>query len=213
MIVAIDGPGGVGKSSIAMQCASQLGFHYANSGLLYRIITAKIIENYSIDITDKEAAESLPDFDIENVYTTTITDKDKRARYYYEDVDMGVRVIPSLPSVRRYVNAMLYNIATRFDDIIAEGRDMTSVVFPEADIRIYLDADISERAKRRAAQLQNPDILSVQKQLSERDKIDSMRDGGSHKAANGVHLLDTTHMSQQQVCREIINKIDSVRYA
>ncbi|MDR1950541.1 MAG: 30S ribosomal protein S1 [Spirochaetaceae bacterium] len=210
MVIAIDGPAGSGKSTIAQLLAVRLGFTYVNSGNLYRAITLGCIRA-GIDPTDPEKALELA----------------KKARIEYKNGDVyleGENVVPLLHTdeidrytaplsaivpIRHVVNALVRRIAgdTR---VVAEGRDMTTVVFPDAEYRFYLDASVEARAQRRYDQgVSRLSREEIRQSILERDGIDKNKEEGSLKIAPGVVYLDTSDLTISQVYEKLIKKIQT----
>jgi cytidylate kinase len=210
MVVAIDGPAGSGKSTIAEMLARQLTldggrhFIYINSGNLYRALTLACIQR-GIDIQDEEAVAGLARtinleyndgavfLDGENVNSMLRSDK----------IDSAVsRVSANIPA-RHIINTMIQKITTDRDAIV-EGRDMTTIVFPDAEARFYLDASAEARARRRYGQgtskLSIEEILSA---IEERDKTDKNKPEGSLKIADGVMYIDSSHLTIKQVYEKL----------
>ena len=173
MIVAIDGPAGVGKSSIARMIADKLGLYYLNSGNFYRGVTYRVLKQ-KLDPTDKELcikAADEADFDVRDGHFY-LDGEDVEAELHTPAIDLWASKISVIPEVRSIVNRNIHELTKRLS-IIAEGRDMTTVVFPDAEHKFFFDAKPEVRAKRRFDQ--NPDAMPYDKVLSEineRDHID-----------------------------------------
>ena len=211
-IIAIDGPASSGKSTTAKQVAKRLGFVYLDTGAMYRAITLKALRN-GIDLEDEKnlakiARESKLD----------LTDLDGKSKVYLdgEDVTELVRKpeinrAVSLVSVHRGVRAALVAKQKELGekhDLVAEGRDTTTVVFPDAILKIYLDCDVKERVRRRMLELKgkgiNTDVEEQEKELSTRDKIDSQRDASPLKKDPEAVVVDTTDLSIEEQVEKVI---------
>jgi cytidylate kinase len=208
MVIAIDGPAGSGKSTIAALLAERLGFTYINSGNLYRAITLGCLR-LGIRIHDEQSiihfAENIP-LDYHNG-VVFLDGKDITAQLHCDEVDGVVAVLSSIAPVRHIINRHIKNIAGR-RDVVVEGRDMTTVVFPDAAHRFFLDASASSRAKRRFEQgvstLSYEDILM---NIEERDKLDRQKAVGSLRIGDGVTCIDTSLLTIEQTYEKLLNCI------
>lgn len=209
MIVAIDGPAGVGKSSIAKMVAQKLGLYYLNSGNFYRGVSYKMIKN-KMDVTDPKQciqAASEAKFDVKDglFYLDGEMVEDK---LHTPEIDIGSSKVSVVPEVRAIVNESIHALTQKLD-IIAEGRDMTTVVFPNAQYKFFFDAKPEVRAQRRYAQ--NPsamDYQSVLAKINERDQIDRNKPVGGLKTANDAIYIDTSYLTIEQVCEKVVGAIE-----
>jgi len=210
MIVAIDGPAGVGKSSIARMVASRAGMKYINSGNLYRAITYVVLSRYP------EGPPEDPGSIIEIARSCSFRLTDDRLLVNGEDiddelhtdqVDAWVAQISAIIPVRRVVNDQLRELAYRNDSVV-EGRDITTVVFPDAEVKIFLDASVETRAKRRYHQgTSNLTFQEIADRIRARDQIDRSKKEGSMKIASDAFYLDTSDLTIDQVCEKVLDKI------
>jgi len=215
MIVAMDGPAGCGKSTIAKLLSSRMGFVYINSGNIYRAISLAAIER-KIGLEKESAliacASSLAidcDADGSLILEGRKPDADLRSAA----VDAIVAQVSAIPEIRDIVNAIVRRIAYGRDAVV-EGRDMTTVVFPEAEAKFYIDASVEERAKRRFDQ--GSSALSYEEILENirmRDKIDTNKKVGALKIAPGATYLDTSGLTIEQVYEKVYSKILHLREA
>jgi len=208
--VAIDGPAGTGKSTVAQRVARSADLFYLNSGNFYRAITWHILKE-EIDPEDfPSVIEAARTLELEIWPHGVVVNGDKLRRQLREEsVDAHVAGVSSSPQVREIVNAHLRRIATR-RDIIAEGRDMTTVVFPDAEVKVYLDASIESRAKRRYEDLGKTIPLDdVRERISERDQIDTTKAVGRLKIDPSALYIDSSHLTVDQVCEIVLNAIFS----
>ncbi|MEN6398997.1 MAG: (d)CMP kinase [Rectinema sp.] len=213
MIVAIDGPAGCGKSSLAAMISRNLGFLYINSGNLYRAISFAVITK-GVSVGDTQGIlrvasqvhiEYLPDGTIS--VDGKVVDRELRT----PAVDAIVAQVSAIPEVRAIVNKIIQKVAAG-RDCVAEGRDMTTVVFPNADLKIYLDASVEKRAERRF--MQNSEGMSlddIRKNIEMRDKIDTTKSTGALKIAEDAYYLDTSGLTIEQVYEKVYSKILYVR--
>lgn len=213
MIVAIDGPAGCGKSSLAAMISRNLGFLYINSGNLYRAISFAVITK-GVSVGDTQGIlrvasqvhiEYLPDGTIS--IDGKVVDRELRT----PAVDAIVAQVSAIPEVRAIVNKIIQKVAAG-RDCVAEGRDMTTVVFPNADLKIYLDASVEKRAERRF--MQNSEGMSlddIRKNIEMRDRIDTTKSTGALKIAEDAYYLDTSGLTIEQVYEKVYSKILYVR--
>lgn len=208
MIVAIDGPAGVGKSSIAKMIADTCGFYYLNSGSFYRAYTyqhlalgGNPLDNEAVLETAKKTSLSVKDGQI------CIEGLPVEEKLHTPSVDTFVAKVSVFPPLRSYVNTQLREIAKGLD-VIAEGRDVTTVVFPDADLKCYFDAKPEVRAERRFKQ--HPEGQSYETVLSkiiERDEIDRNKAVGALKVAPDALYIDTSYLTIGQVCEKVLSAI------
>lgn len=205
MIVAIDGPAGAGKSTVARAVADALGFHYLDTGALYRAVTVAA-HRRGIDPSDAASLARL----------AAATDIDGgRLLVGGEDVTDALRdpvasAAMSLVAAHPDVRAALIPIQRRsaqIGDVVIEGRDIGTTVFPDAAVKVFLTADAIERARRRAAQLgsDNPgEIDRIARSISERDRVDSSRAVSPLARAQDAVLLDTSGVPFEEVVQRIV---------
>lgn len=210
MIIAIDGPAGVGKSTLAKKCANRFSFSYINSGLLYRIVTRMAISVRESSDNLNDMVETLDPKVLTDEYKAHVNDSESRAEYYIATIDEHVGVISTIPKVRTAVNAAVM-LLQEDNHCVVEGRDMTTVVYKSADLKIYIDADITVRARRRAAQREikyNVALHNIQK----RDKIDRQREVSPLIIGNDVIKIDTTYLTFSEayeiMCKHIMRLLE-----
>lgn len=217
-IVTIDGPSGVGKSTISRRTAAELGFTYLDTGAMYRAV-AWFLENEHVDITDEAAVEKsleslqielLPAGDEKSDVGVRVGGKDVSSEIRMPEMSMAASRVSALNVVRKRLTAMQQDIGGR-GKIVAEGRDTGTVVFPHAAYKFYLDADPRERARRRVAQLrENGDVQDESEVLAmimERDRNDSERELAPLAIAEDAVVIDTTKISIDEVGRKILESI------
>jgi len=203
MVIAIDGPAASGKSTTARLLASRLGFTYLDTGAMYRSVTLAALEE-GIDLKDEDAAARVAEgvdiaFEGEPEDLKVIMNgRDVTLDIRTPRVDASVSQVSSYKTVRAKMVALQRRLAQK-GHMVAEGRDMGTVVFPDADLKIFLVADISTRAVRRCRQLEGFGLrTTVEEQLaslSSRDLFDSERANSPLKKASDAVELDTSGMS------------------
>lgn len=216
-VVAIDGPSGSGKGTVAGLLAKRLGWNLLDSGALYRLL-AFAAGNHGIDLTNEEALKVLAaHLDVQFTHAKggqgqhiILEGEDVTDVIRTEQVGAGASQVAALPAVR---DALLQRQRAFLEapGLVADGRDMGTVVFPDAPLKIFLTASAEERARRRYLQLKNKGIDSDQAQLAEeirtRDERDSQRTVAPLKPAKGAILVDSTEMSIEAVVESILAEI------
>ncbi len=208
MIIAIDGPAGSGKSTVAKTVAGKLNFYHLNSGDFYRAVTYKIIRENATEASDEEKIRIAESCRIQvkdnNVYLDGVNIQDK---LHTPEMDMITSKISSVVPIRSYVNKIIHEL-TESLDIVAEGRDMTTVVFPNADYKFYLDAKPEVRAMRR--HLQNGGKEQIEEVLTEirlRDENDRNKKEGALKIAPDAIYIDTSYLTIDKVCEKVLGNV------
>lgn len=219
-IVTIDGPSGVGKSTLSRRTAAALGFTYLDTGAMYRAV-AWFLKAEHVDVTDETAVqkslesleiELIPAVDEKSDVGVRVAGKDVSREIRMPEMSMAASRVSALTVVRKRLTAMQQELG-RQGKIVAEGRDTGTVVFPGAAYKFYLDADPGERARRRVAQLSESgeivDEAEVLAMILERDKNDSERELAPLAIAEDAVVIDTTKISIDEVGRVILNSIRS----
>ena len=209
MIIAVDGPAGSGKSTISKLLAKELGLVYLDTGAMYRLFTLKMLkENVSFSDNDKinELLEKL-NINIEND-KFYLDDEDVSEEIRKTDIAENVSKTAAIKEVReKMVN--LQREFSKSKNVILDGRDIGTVVFPEADIKIFLVADAKERAERRFKELQekeeNISLDNIYENILKRDRLDSTRENSPLKKANDAIEVDTTGKNIEEVKNIILN--------
>jgi cytidylate kinase len=212
MIIAIDGPASSGKSTIARLLAKSLDFAYVNSGNLYRAITYRALR-MGVDLAAptqllecaRGAAIELREGEL--LLDGTAVGGELRSA----QVDAQVAQVSALPELREIVNAQVRKIASDRDSVV-EGRDMTTVVFPDADAKFYLDASSAARARRRYEQgTSGATFDDIRRNIEMRDEIDRKKSVGSLKIAPDAFYLDSSHLTIQEVYDKVYGTILHLR--
>jgi cytidylate kinase len=222
MIIAIDGPAGSGKSTVAREVARRLGFTYLDSGAMYRAVTLAALDRRA-DLDDGSALGRVADaLDIE---LHRRDDDNAQVIVDGRDVSDAIREprvtgassrVAAHPEVRRAMLAKQRDLIAA-GNYVVEGRDIGTVVAPDAPVKAFLTADAGERARRRAAELerrgtsiQEADVRSA---IEERDKLDSTRSAAPLRQAEDAELIDTTGMTAEAVADRIVGLAERARAA
>ena len=212
MIVTIDGPAGAGKSTIGKEVAKRLGLLYLDTGAMYRACALFMLENGVFPDEDKKVESLLPRLDIRfengNIF---LNGKDVSHKIRSPEIDQAASQISKIPAVREKLTQIQRKIASG-TDVVAEGRDMGTVVFPKAEAKIFLTASPEERAWRRKRQLdEQGHIISfdiILRQIKKRDKADTERKIAPLKAAPDALVVDSTRLTAEEVIETIIKFVN-----
>ena len=211
-VIAIDGPSGSGKTTLAKLIAKELGFNYLDTGALYRAVALALSSN---GIKPEDSDDKLRDIISKNHITFSNGRVFLNGRDVSEDIRSAeIDHYSSVFSARKIVRDFLLHAqrdAALNSDLVVEGRDTTTVVFPDAKKKIFLDASVEERAKRRYLQFRGKGIdISIdesRRNIIDRDKRDSSRDIAPLKIAPGALLVDSSDLSVEQVTKKILGFI------
>jgi len=203
MVVAIDGPAGAGKSTVARAAAQALGFTYLDSGAMYRAVGLSLLEHGGA-ASDRAAAITLELGDRVVADGRDVTDAIRTA-----EVSEAASRVATNPKVREALVVKQRQIMA-IGDWVAEGRDIGTVVVPDAAVKVFLTADPAERARRRAAEL-GTDVETVQRDQALRDAQDSEREFSPLHAAPDSRELDTSGLDVGEVVARIVAMVDEVR--
>ncbi len=211
--IAIDGPAGAGKSTIAKMVSAELGYIYVDTGALYRTIALYIMEN---NISDNDIPEKINKADvslkfIDGTQRVFLGDRDVSGLIRTPQISMEASRTSAIPAVREYLFDTQQKIAKE-NNVIMDGRDIGTVVLPDAQVKIFLTATPEERANRRYRELsEKPDCPSYEdilKDIIERDHNDMNRPVAPLKQADDAVLVDTTNLTLEQSVKEIIKIIN-----
>ncbi|MDE0089160.1 MAG: (d)CMP kinase [Candidatus Poribacteria bacterium] len=212
--IAMDGPAGSGKSTVARLVAEKLGLLYLDSGAMYRAVTVLAIKN--------KVETDIPKL-IELVKTCRINFEENGRKILLNSDDVSVQIrtpevnnlvadIAKVPEIRHEIVKHQQKIGKE-GSIIAEGRDLTTIVFPDADFKFYLDASVRERAKRRFAELQAQNVdttlEAVETEINARDEKDTSREHSPLRAAEDAIHVDTTGKTIEEVVDFIVDQISN----
>lgn len=207
LIIAIDGPSGVGKGTVARAIAAELGYRHVDSGAMYRAVGWKAIQQGITFDSEADLAALASTARVEISATeVTIDGTDVTRAIRTPEIDKAAASVARLPKVREIL-VERQRAMGEHGGIVMEGRDIGTVVFPHADVKLYLDASAEERARRRAndASHSGPAALAeVASALKERDQIDSTRAASPLYAAADATLIDTTHAPIPEVVEQVL---------
>lgn len=207
--VAIDGPAGAGKSTVAKMIAERLNLAYIDTGAMYRAVTLKALErgNFSKEGIIKIAEESMIEIINGRVY---LDGRDVTEEIRKPSVDEKVSIIASIPQVRERLVEIQRQMARDYG-VVMDGRDIGTTVLPNAKYKFYLTADIKIRAKRRYEEMLKKgikrDLEKVEQELAQRDKQDMERECSPLKMAEDAIIIDTSHKTPEEVVKEILDYI------
>lgn len=220
--IAIDGPAGAGKSSIAKALSKKLGFVYIDTGAMYRAVALFFLENGIKDSSDNEIDKLLDKLDINIKYT------DGEQRVFLNNVDVSDKLrqeeigklasrFSAVKSVREKLVALQRKLAKK-ENVIMDGRDIGTVVLPNADLKIYLSAGSKVRAKRRYLELIEKgfdktalDEKAIENEIIKRDEADMNREISPLKKAEDAYCLDTSDMTFNEVVSKILDMVEKER--
>lgn len=214
--IAIDGPGGAGKSTVARAVAKQLGFIYVDTGAIYRAIGLKFVRTGK-SFTNENIISVLPGTElslthIDGEQHIIIDGEDVSSLIRTQEISSAASKVSAVPEVRAFLLDLQRDIA-RKNNVILDGRDVGTVILPNAEVKIFLTANVEVRARRRhmelmAKGLETPDTFErVLKEVAERDKADSERATAPLKPAEDAVLVDTSDMDFEQSVQTVINII------
>ena len=215
-VIAIDGPSGAGKSSVSLLVGQKLGFLHVDSGALYRIMTWQCLEN-GVDTSNPEAVaacaesvkiECVPE---EGRITYRVKGEEPGNRIRTPEINAHASPVATVKAVRDRVTAILRSL-TAFGDLVVEGRDITTAVFPDTPARFYLTASADVRAARRQKEevekgIADQSAEAVKASLLARDKIDSTRKYAPLMKADGVMEIDSSELTLDQVVETVLNAL------
>ena len=198
-IVAIDGAAGTGKGTIAKGISKEFNFSYFDTGIIYRGLALKTISKYGKDFIKKDAISEANIFDINSVNESEIRNP---------LIDKYSSIIASIPEVRNIVVNIQRNFSKKskgYKGIVVDGRDIGTVIFPNANLKLFISASLEERAKRRFSDFLDKDekisYNEVIKQLQKRDQRDKERSVAPLVAAKDAHLIDTTGINIEETLK------------
>jgi cytidylate kinase len=217
LVIAIDGPAGTGKSSVSRGLARALGARYLDTGAMYRIVTLAVARA-GIDLSDttaiEEAAADIPlsvgdDSDEVRAYLDA---EDVSAEIRGDEVTAAVSAVSAVPAVRARLVGLQRELASGPGSVVVEGRDIGTVVLPDADVKIFLTATAEERARRRndqnVASGLADDYGAVLADVKRRDHLDSTRAVSPLRAADDALVIDTSDMTESEVIAHLLELVE-----
>lgn len=210
MIISIDGPAGSGKSTVAKIVSENLGFEHFNSGLLYRGVTAYLLSiNFdfsTITVDSKIPVLNLETFFLDGIQNVLVNSINFTNQLRDNSISVLTPIVSTNKYIREKIDACQRNYASK-RSIIVDGRDIGSYVFPNAELKIYLDCSIKERAKRRFLEEQQKGshitLKEIEKQIEERDLIDKTKKIAPLIVPKGAVIIDSTNLSVKEVVERI----------
>jgi cytidylate kinase len=214
LIIAIDGPSGAGKGTVARAVAARLGYRHVDTGAMYRALAWKALHD-GLDLSDEASVAALAEratFDVEGG-RIAIDGHDVATAIRTPEMDRASAMVARHPAVRRVLVARQRSYG-QGGGVVMEGRDIGTVVFPDADVKIYLDASPEERARRRAADpahtsSRNTQLSDVATALAERDRSDSTRTASPLAVAPDAIVMDTTGLPVDRVVEQVLTLVNS----
>ncbi len=213
-VIAIDGPAGAGKSTIAKMAAKELNYIYIDTGAMYRGVAWLVLQKYNTPVTTKDILSVLENIDIHLAYDQNgtmlvyVNNQDVSTKIRTPEVTALVSQVAAISQVRAKMVELQRKMAQK-GAVLMDGRDIGTCVLPNADLKIYLTASVEERARRRAKELQEKgydvDVEKIKQDITMRDEADMNREISPLKQADDAILLDTTNMNIQEVLQAIIN--------
>jgi cytidylate kinase len=216
LVITIDGPAGSGKSSVASLVAKRLEIKFLDTGAMYRAATAAAMDRIGELDDCEQLCEIIQttdfDFKFENgSMRVFVSGEDMTSRIRTAEVTVNVKHIASCPQARELLVEMQRDFARHNPRLVTEGRDQGTVVFPDADYKFFLEADVAERARRRREQLlaggSDIEFAALIEQIKQRDRSDRTRKVGPLKSAENAVIIDTTDLSLEQVVEKIVNSV------
>ncbi len=213
LIVAIDGPSGVGKGTIARLVAARLDYRHVDTGAMYRAVAwAALGAGTDLDAEDGVAAVALSVEIVLGDTTTAVNGQDVTHAIRTPEIDRAASQVARLPRVRSILVERQRALGSD-GGVVMEGRDIGTVVFPEADVKIYLDAAPEVRARRRASDTAHAGngkpLSAIATEMEARDRADSTRASSPLKPADDAHVIDTTGLSIDQVTDRVLAIVSS----
>ena len=214
VIIAIDGEASTGKSTQAKKIAEKFDYNYRDSGAYYRAITLYLIQN-NINSNENINHSILDNIALEQIY------KDKKLTIYLNDIDVSEKIrgfkvsvnvsnYAKIPEIRNFVYKQLRK-SVKSNSLVIDGRDIGTVVFPDATFKFFLSADPKIRAERRHKQINDKSVKleSIEEEIKSRDNTDSTRKIAPLKKADDAYEIDVTFLTIDQVFEKILHKINS----
>lgn len=217
--IAIDGPAGAGKSTIAKHIAKELGYIYIDTGAMYRSIAYYMIKN-DVDITDEEkVCDACKNIELKTIYVeglqhVLLNGEDVTGFIRTDEVGTAASKISAYSNVRKFLVSLQQKMAES-ENVVMDGRDIGSVVLPNASLKIYLTASVEERARRRfkeyTEQGQECDLEQIKKEIEERDHRDMTREISPLVCVPDAHVIDSSDLDIDGVCRAVFDLVEKLK--
>lgn len=216
MNIAIDGPAGAGKSTIAKRVSKKLGYVYVDTGAMYRTMALYFLRNQIDGSDEKAVSDSLDDVSVEIRYVdgeqkVLLNGEDVTSLIRTEEVGNMASATSKYPAVRAKLLELQRDLARKMD-VVMDGRDIGTTILPDAEVKIYLTASVEARGKRRFEELQAKgvacDFEQIKKDIEDRDYRDMHREVSPLKQAEDAYYLDSSDMNIEEVTEAIINRIN-----
>jgi cytidylate kinase len=217
----VDGPAGSGKSTISYKLAERFGYLFVDTGVFYRAMTLLALRRQIplddhtalTEMTSRAEIQIIPtENDVKRPYRVLIDGEDVSDALRSPDVEQHVSTVSAIAGVRQALVMQQREIAAQ-GNIIMAGRDIGTVVLPDADVKLYIDASLEERARRRYIQQQekgqSPDLAAIQEALRQRDRVDSEREVSPLRRAPDAFYIETDNKSVETVVDEVATKLES----
>lgn len=213
-VLTIDGPSGAGKGTVSRTVAKRLGWHYLDSGSIYRSLAIAVLK-HNIDLTDefeivKVAQSMVLEFECNDELVVRLNGEDITSQLGLESTGNAASIVAALPEVRRALLQKQKDFR-KMPGLVADGRDMGTVVFPDAEIKVFLTASAAERAQRRYKQLIekgiDANLILLTSEIEERDRRDMERKTAPLAMASDALYIDSSDMTIDEVIEEVLNLI------
>jgi len=213
-VLTIDGPSGAGKGTVSRAVAKKLGWNYLDSGSIYRSLAIAVLKQ-AVDLEDETAVVNVAqtmtlEFDCNDELVVRLDSEDITAQLGLESTGNVASIVAALPEVRRVLLQKQKDFK-RLPGLVADGRDMGTVVFPEAEYKVFLTASAAERAKRRYKQLiekgNDANLAQITNEIEERDRRDMERKAAPLAMASDALYIDSSDMTLDSVIEEVLNLI------
>ena len=213
-VIAIDGPSGAGKSTVAKAVAFRLGWAHLDTGSMYRAVTLEFLRRH-LDLRDEAAVErALDEIDLRcgDSGRVCLGAEEVTEELRSREVEAQVSAVAAIPAVRRRMRD-LQRAQAKHGPLVVEGRDMTSVVFPDARWKFYVDATAAERARRRLGDFEMhgnrvPPLAEVQRDIERRDQLDSTREDSPLRRVEDAVYIDTTGIGIDEAVAQIVDLVE-----
>ena len=213
MIISIDGAAGTGKTTVGIKLAKVLNYQFLDSGKIYRAYTYKMIKNKTTETKDiiNHLSSTIIEYKyVDNKEILNLDGENVSNKLHSKQIDNHVSDISKIPEIRVKMTELQRKIAK--ENFIVVGRDIGTIVLPNAELKIFLTASIEERARRRFNERKNENIIDIEKSIRNRDYIDSTRKVAPLKIPKNAVVIDTENKNANKVSQEILNLVEWTFY-